>query len=130
MQPRISFGVIDAKDNNSLGGTWKLVSRNGSAPAEHLVIIRDDLVQIDRKDTMCDRVYLVLDSSFNPKKIDLYASDENGKRGDKLYEGVFEVDGNRLRLCFAKNQGAPWNRPTELKAIEDTQDVRLCNAFV
>lgn len=115
----------DAKDIDALKGTWKLFAyEDGSKTVENdlVAVIRDNRIQFKENanaEANPDNLYhIVLDSSVTPKAVDLHKSDAKGQRGEKVMEGLYEIDGDTLRLCMHPQSGPPWDRPTEMKAEE------------
>jgi uncharacterized protein (TIGR03067 family) len=124
----------DAKDND-LQGTWKLVeiTVGGKSPdAEEIVangftlVIRGDKMGVysgDNKDPN-NELHLVLDSTVTPKAIDVHVL-EKDKRGDKMAEGLYEIDGNKLRICIKEQSMPPWNRPTAMQSTEEGKEMLM-----
>ena len=61
---------------------------------------------------------------MTPKAIDFYDSDK-GKRGEKLAEGLYEIDGDKLRICVKVQSGPPWNRPTAMRSTVDGREILI-----
>jgi uncharacterized protein (TIGR03067 family) len=113
----------DAKDRDALQGTWKLVTftdRGKSDEADIVAVVNGDRIQFKLADDADpdNLFHFVLDSSVTPKAIDLHKLDAKGQRNEKAIEGLYEIDGDKLRLCVTTQPGPPWNRPAEMKAEE------------
>lgn len=62
-------------------------------------------------------VLVHVDSKASPKTIDLEPLAKSGDRGNNKILAIYEVDGDRLRLCFQKNSA---ERPTKFEADDKT----------
>ena len=104
----------DKKDAEKLQGEWMIVSFDrgtirepGDAEAtKWKVVIKDDLMTINdgKRD---EKVTIRLDSAKKPKEIDLTPQD---KGADAKVLGIYELNGDDLKICFTKAGGA---RPTK-----------------
>lgn len=131
-----------ADDREALIGTWKVtvfqddgrdrLERLGAGPAKKgeearvakLVFTADEcyLIRGDGRREMASGLTnagwksCTLDKSTSPKSIDIvgFTGQENEKT--KTYAGIYEVDGNRLRICYA--EGGP-KRPTKFESNGD-----------
>jgi uncharacterized protein (TIGR03067 family) len=111
------------KDRKSMEGTWKIESatRGGEeAPAGEIgkirVLIKDDKLTFDnagRKDTTA----FTLDATKKPHTIDMTSEREKGTA-----EGIYELDGDTLKLCVSK-PGTP--RPTEFASKKGSAVILL-----
>jgi uncharacterized protein (TIGR03067 family) len=110
--------AADKKVQDALQGTWKIVSiSTGGKESELnlvLVVKTDGMTLKQPAQDQKEQFRFVLDTSVTPSAIDIYKSD-NGKRAEKVFEGVFSVDGDDFRICFAPQPGPPWNRPAALQ---------------
>jgi uncharacterized protein (TIGR03067 family) len=105
-----------AKDDlKKLQGTWECVSmeREGDeVPAEHLkgtsVVYEDDLATLYRDGELFRQSILTLDPSKKPKRINSW--DLAGPYADDSVPGIYEIDGDTLKLCFSRPKVA---RPSE-----------------
>ena len=109
---------VDAKDIDAFRGPWNLVELTmGGKSVENVenelaVVIRGDKIEfysVGQKEPI-NRLHIVVDSTVTPKAIDFHEFDK-GKRGDKIAEGLYEIDGDKLRICLKQQSGPPWNRP-------------------
>jgi uncharacterized protein (TIGR03067 family) len=113
------------KDEDTLLGTWKPDKfDNGGAPGGpppgeldkmRFVFEKDNVIRVtggpggeEMKGTF------KLDPTAKVKAIDLVVSEPGGKGEPRTVLGVYELDGDALKLCFAEGQKEP--RPAELKA--------------
>jgi uncharacterized protein (TIGR03067 family) len=55
-----------------------------------------------------------LDPAKRPKAIDLAVSDEQDK--GKIGHGIYDLDGDRLKICFPQDANAENERPTAFKS--------------
>ncbi len=105
-----------AKDDlKKFQGTWECVSmeREGDEiPADHLkgtsVVYEDDLATLYRDGDLFRRSIITLDPSKSPKRINTW--DLAGPYADDSVPGIYEIDGDTLKLCFSRPKVA---RPTE-----------------
>jgi uncharacterized protein (TIGR03067 family) len=112
------------KDAEKIQGTWTILSmeRGGEkGPEDKIkntkVVITDGLMTI--KDPMREeRANFKLDPAKNPKTIDF--TPEKGKEG--VVEGIYELKGDTLKLCFTKPGGT---RPTEFASKAGTANVLI-----
>lgn len=101
------------KDKQALNGTWKVTkaTRGGKTPPDTekvtLLITEDEITpQVgDRKEKPAK---YKLDASKSPKQIDLTPG------GDMTISGIYEVKGDKLRLCFRRGGG---ERPASFDAV-------------
>lgn len=128
-----------ADDREVLIGTWKItvfqddgndrLSRLGAGPAKKgkeprvakLVFTAEEcyLIRGDSRREMASGLTnagwksITLDESTTPKSIDIvgFAGKENEK--SKTYLGIYEIDGDRLRICYAETSP---KRPTKFES--------------
>jgi uncharacterized protein (TIGR03067 family) len=96
----------DKKDKESLQGTWQpvqLISSGKEQPENALndftVTIKDDRFIFRRGTKVVDEVTLILDSSKDPKTVDV--TPVGGPRKDKVHAGIYLIDGDKLKMCWA-----------------------------
>jgi uncharacterized protein (TIGR03067 family) len=102
-------------DLKKLQGTWECVSmeREGDVvPPEHFkgssVVYEDDLATLYRDGEFFRRGIITLDPSKTPKRINTW--DLAGPYADDSVPGIYEIDGDTLKICFSRPKIA---RPTE-----------------
>jgi uncharacterized protein (TIGR03067 family) len=102
-------------DLAKMQGTWQIttVEEDGKkVPAEKLakaeLIIKDDTYTLKVGDEPRAGTF-TLDATKTPKAIDRTGKD--GPNKDKTFPGIYEVDDNTLRVCFAQPGK---DRPTKL----------------
>lgn len=103
-------GASARSDQQLLRGTWKLVKQTKSGADEDvsahpttLTISGKDITEIRDGKTIQEGTY-TLDPSANPKRIKMV-----GKTGDnagKTFEGIYELDGNTLKLAYSFGDNA------------------------
>ena len=108
----------DAKELDAFQGLWRVESvtiGDASAEVDILLIVRGDKVAaIVGEEKRKPAVRFELDARGIPKTIDFFEIEENGKSSEKMLEGVYEFDGDKLRICIAPVTAAPWNRPISM----------------
>ena len=111
------------KEMSNLEGEWSMVSgeSNGHVMPQELVktgkrIAKEGETTISLGGTVYFKAKISIDPSKNPKTID-YNMTEGPTKG-KTHLGIYELDGNTVKFCFA----APGkDRPTEFTAMEGSQ---------
>ncbi len=108
-------------DLKKLQGTWECVAmeREGDAiPAEAFkgssVVYEDDLATLYRDGEFFRRGIITLDPSKTPKRINTW--DLGGPYADDSVPGIYELDGDTLKICFSRPKVA---RPTEFTTKKD-----------
>ena len=117
----------EVKDREPLQGTWKIVSiksKGKEGELNLLLVVKGDGMALKQADQeQKEQFRIAVDPSVTPAAIDIYKSDDNGKRAEKLFEGVFEAKGDDLRICFTAQSGPPWNRPGSIQPADDSNEV-------
>jgi uncharacterized protein (TIGR03067 family) len=109
------------KEFTSLQGTWKLVSVEVDGNLPDIVrgiprwVIRGDKVFYAGKELAT----LTLDASTTPRSIDL-----GFLSAKRLYEGVYDVTGDTLKICVNRQTDGVKERPLGF-ATKDKPDLRL-----
>ena len=114
---------VDAKKElKSLQGTWEMVGLevNGETVAEKklagtTMTIRGDKYIVKVKDTTHE-TRLEIDPTKDPKAIDMYFP--NGTELPKLSKGIYELDGDSLKVCRHQMPGE--DRPTQIGSSPNT----------
>jgi uncharacterized protein (TIGR03067 family) len=110
------------KDLDRLQGVWTLVSmeREGEVvPADQIgaataTYARDALV-LRAGDEIRRRGIVTLDAGRTPKAINTW--DRDGSFADETVPGIYELEGDTLKLCFARPRQT---RPTEFTTKQGT----------
>jgi uncharacterized protein (TIGR03067 family) len=105
-----------AKDDlKKFQGTWECVAmeREGDViPADSFkgstAVYEDDRVTLFRDGEVFRRGIVTLDPSKSPKRINTW--DLGGPYADDTVPGIYEVDGDTLKICFSRPKVA---RPSE-----------------
>jgi uncharacterized protein (TIGR03067 family) len=119
----------EAKDREPMQGTWKIVAVKSKGKESELNLVLDVtadgmcLRQPDQKSP--EQFRFVVDPSVTPNLIDIYKSDDKGKRAEKLFEGLVELKDAEMRICFTTTPGPPWNRPASLTPGEEAAEVLI-----
>jgi uncharacterized protein (TIGR03067 family) len=106
------------KDLMNLQGEWSMVSavQDGETAPKDLVkgskrTCSDDEVTVMIDDRVYMKAKITLDPSKKPKAID-YTVTEGFNKGKKML-GIYEVDGDTVKFCFARPEK---ERPTDFTA--------------
>ena len=114
---------VDAKKElKLLQGTWEMIGLevNGeTVPEKKLkgttLVIKDDKYTVKVKDTSHETT-IKIDPTKDPKAIDMYFP--NGTELPKLSKGVYELDGDTLKICRHQMPGE--DRPTQIGSWPNT----------
>ena len=114
---------VDAKKElKSLQGTWVMVGLevNGeTVPEKKLagttLVIKKDKYTVKVKDNSHETT-IEIDPTKDPKAIDMYFP--NGTELPKLSKGVYELDGDTLKICRHQMPGE--DRPTQIGSWPNT----------
>lgn len=103
------------KDLARLQGTWTLVSLESEGEASSpeqiegfTATYEGDSLTLKAKETVRRRGIVTLNPSRTPKAINTW--DQNGPYEDQTVAGIYEFDGDTLKLCFS--------RPGEARPME------------
>jgi uncharacterized protein (TIGR03067 family) len=101
-------GSVSADDKDKFQGKWKAEKavRNGEeAPAEQIakmkIEFKGNLAIPQEDDKAEDEAEFTLDETKKPKTMDIKPK----KGNEKLIEGIYEIDGDTLKICFGKMAG-------------------------
>jgi uncharacterized protein (TIGR03067 family) len=111
------------KELKALQGTWKVVvAEQDGDPLDRIVggvlTVKDNNFHIKTTggtELMGD---LVLNPAKAPKHIDL--AHQDGPLKDKTWQGIYELKGDTLKLCYAEADGEK-ERPTEFKTLKKSR---------
>ena len=94
------------KDIAQLQGTWSMVSgtMDGQAMPDAMVgqakrVCKDDEITVKIGEQMIFKAKIILDTAKKPKTIDFQMTD--GVNKGKRQLGIYELDGDTLKSCFA-----------------------------
>jgi uncharacterized protein (TIGR03067 family) len=90
------------KDLKALQGNWTVVSIevNGTKVPDDRIGGRNAAFKGDQYSIHDFRLTVTLDPTKKPKTIDMVGKDGNGKPLSMV--GIYDVDGDMLKICFAK----------------------------
>lgn len=135
MKPRVFLvlvvGVLlaaDAKEDiqkeqEKIKGAWKITaleSEGASEKEDASLTFGDDKLTVAFKDEKKTAAYK-LDPSSQPKSIDIIPDD--GPEKGKTIKGIYSLDGDALKLCFASTPKK--DRPTEFVTKKDSGSVLM-----
>ncbi len=107
----------------ALQGKWVVVAAEQDGdPLERVVggvmTIKDNNFAIKTKGGTELKGDLILNPAKTPKHIDL--AHQDGPLKDKTWQGVYELKGDTLRLCYAEADSEK-DRPTEFKTLKKSR---------
>ena len=110
------------KEFPKLHGTWIVVSAEKDGQAFDRItggklVVKDQNFAIVTKNGTEMKGDLVLAPGKKPKHIDF--THQEGLLRDKTWQGVYELDGDELKLCYAEADTNK-DRPTEFKTAQDS----------
>ena len=95
------------KDLKEMQGTWDRVSmelEGKEVPADTLkgwtATYKNDLLTLSSKDGVYRRILVTLDPSRKPKAMNSW--DLEGPFEDQTVPGIYEIDGDTMKVCFAE----------------------------
>src|SRR5262249_6754970 len=116
-------GDDNAKDLKKMQGDWAMVSmiRDGQQVPDEAAqalfrTVKGNEYTVFRYDKPVAKGTFKLDASKKPKAIDLFLA--NAPKGAKPTLGIYEFDGEKLKLCYA-SPGK--DRPAEFTSKEGTE---------
>jgi uncharacterized protein (TIGR03067 family) len=114
----------EKKDEEKIQGTWVVVSaeeggRVDADKAKDVKLVFDGETVIVKDPRRDEKAKIKLDPAKKPKTIDI-TPEEKGAPA-KVIQGIYELNGDELKLCFTKEGGT---RPTEF-ASKPGGDVSL-----
>jgi uncharacterized protein (TIGR03067 family) len=110
-------------DLDQMQGNWHAVAMEGKGKAKsaddvkkfQLIVNKDAFtVKLDGADHLSGK--LVLRADKKPKQVDLVQ--ETGP----LYKGIYEINGQRLKMCVCISSDADSERPKNLATKEDSEN--------
>lgn len=117
--------AADAKDDakedlKKFQGTWETTTEiNGETmPDKATVILKDNKYIVKLGDKVVDEGTFKLDAGTKPRSIDSTAEIGPGK--GKSILGIYEFDGDSIKICFA---GPGKDRPKEFSAKKGSDNV-------
>ena len=107
------------KDKSALKGTWKVtasVSKGEKATADEIkdlfLIFRGDAILVREDGKAHENFSYTLDPAKKTKEIDLIL--KIGSQKGRIDRGIYEIDGDTLRICIQSNKDSP--RPGEFRS--------------
>ena len=112
------------KDKAALQGVWKVTaseSKGEKVSAEELkdlhLLFRGDAILIREGGTTAENFTFLLDPIKKTKEIDVTL--KVGPQKGRVDRGIYEIDGDRLRICIQSNKDAP--RPREFSTNANSE---------
>ncbi len=117
------------EDKEMLQGTWNVVNVDTGGPIQPkeiskdqiLVFTRDKLV-INYDDGSSREMTYQLDPKQKPRAIDLSPTDEREK--GYTFKGIYELDGDRLKLYYSRNVAPDAERPAQFEPKGEDRGMR------
>ena len=107
------------KDKAALKGTWKVtasVSKGDKATADEIkdlfLIFRGDAILVREDGKAQENFFYALDALKKTKEIDLIL--KVGPQKGRVDRGIYEIDGDTLRICIQSNKDSP--RPRDFRS--------------
>src|SRR5262245_23838733 len=108
------------KDQEKMAGEWTMESgeRNGEKLPDEIVktlkrVVKGNEHTVLRDGETVAKGKVKLDAAKKPKEIDISLS--GGEADGKLIKGIYELDGDTLKICYGMPDG---DRPKEFAAKE------------
>jgi uncharacterized protein (TIGR03067 family) len=116
--PALAANAAAAKDQESLQGTWQVVSfkvEGAQGPPEEVIktmklTIKGDKMSHGGAGGRTEEATFTLDATQQPKTLDMTPT--AGPDKGKSILGIYQLDGDTLKICAAKPETA---RPKEFK---------------
>ena len=110
------------KELKALQGTWKVVAATHDGDALDRIVggtlvIKDNNFTVKTKGGTELKGDLMLVPAKKPKHIDFVHQD--GMLKDKTWEGIYELKGDTLKLCYAEADSEK-ARPSEFKTLKNS----------
>src|SRR5262245_5252905 len=117
----VSLAGDVAKDKKALQGKWTMVELieggNKSEKQSVEVVFRgDDIMVIDDGKELVSGTYK-LDAAKKPKTVEVMFAKGDQK---KTMKGVYEIDGDTLRICHFEGPKGETDYPAKVEANKDT----------
>ena len=107
------------KDKAALQGTWKVtasISKGDKATAEEIkdlhLIFRGDAILVREDGKAQENFIFNLDPLKKIKEVDLIL--KVGPQKGRIDRGIYEIDGDTLRICIQSNKDSP--RPRDFRS--------------
>ena len=123
---------VAKKDRENLQGTWKLVAGRDDLgktfPADLLekgvrLVVMGDRMKFMPEGGDDEMEFQIVDPNKKPKHIDFFVV-RNGKKTTRPVPGIYEIDGNRLRLSMNDRAGTVKGKDAKDKGGKATEPAR------
>jgi uncharacterized protein (TIGR03067 family) len=120
------------KDRESLQGTWKLVAGRDDQgkpfPADLIekglrLVVTGDRLKFMPSGGDDEMAFQIVDPTKKPKHVDLFVV-RNGKKNTRPVPGIYEIDGNRLRLSMNDRGGTGKGKDAKDKGGKPAEPAR------